>query len=180
LVLRKLHLLGGETLATELLDHPPTHLAADLLKRRRIEASSRQKAAPHVMVFDAGEQQTDSTEEARQPRHQDAADEQVLGQPSSVDRSRAAIGQRREATWVPAALGGHGPQGTHHARVGDAVDALGRLQEVHAHWFRDVVVHSAAGQLAIDHHLAACQPAGADVAETTLASVNVGWVPPRR
>ena len=74
------------------------------------------------------EEEADGAEEARHRRHEHRRDAEVVGEPAGVDRPRAAVGDDREVARIAALLRRDRPQRPGHARIRDAVDAVGRLE----------------------------------------------------
>ena len=76
-----------------------------------------------------------------------------------------------KAARVPAALGGNGPEGTHHPGVGNAVNAFGSVEETHAQRSSDVILNGAAGPVGVNGDFPAGEPAGTIV---TISTDNGG------
>ena len=91
--------------------------------------------------------------------------------PAAVDRAGASKGDQREVAGVAAALRRDRAQGAHGAGVGDAVDALGRGEQVEAERGSDAVGDHSGGRFRVDADLAVGERSRADVPE---GDVGVG------
>ena len=81
------------------------------------------------MELGSREEQADGAEQAGHRRHEHRRDAEIVGEPAGVDGPGAAVGDDREVARVAALLGRDRPQRPGHARVRDAVDAVGRLEQ---------------------------------------------------
>ena len=117
------------------------------------------------MVLHSRGQQAQSTEQARQGRNDDLTDMQLLRQTRRVDGTGTAKGHQHELSRVPAPLGGHGAQGPHGPGVGNAVDAFGRLQQIHVQGSGDSVLNGASGGIRVDDDVSIGQSARTDVSQ---------------
>ena len=82
-----------------------------------------------------------------------------------MDRPGPAKSHQREVARIPPPLGRYGPQGPHGAGIGNAVDALGRLQQIQSEGRGNAVVHRPLRRLHVDRYLAVGQVPGADIAQ---------------
>ena len=82
-----------------------------------------------------------------------------------MDGAGPAKSHQREVARIPPPLGRYGPQSPHGAGIGNAVDALGCLQQIQSEGRGNAVMHCPLRSLHVDRYLAVGQVPGADIAQ---------------
>ena len=145
------------------LSSSPLSITVRAVSRRRSEA-----------------QQAERREHAAGPRADDPRDAQLVGDRRGVHRPGAAERQQREVARVDAALDRDHAQRPDHLLVGDADDALGRLELARGRAARRAPATAASRRLEVELDVAGergVRRRGSRAAR--FASVTVGSVPPR-